>query len=128
MTISHLFKKITPFVKPYKKMVVATLVLTFFGSFAAQVNALILKYTVDSISDLMVAREPLSKGFYLLGVISIILLSKELVHAIIQFGQKFYGEKLRIFISRDISQTIVERILSYRMEFYTSSENESGKL
>src|SRR5690606_20516847 len=26
------------------------------------------------------------------------------------------------------SQTIVERILSYRMEFYTSGENESGKL
>ncbi len=109
-------------------MVFATLALTFLGSFTAQVNALILKYTVDSISDLMVAGEPLSKGFYLLGIISVILLSKELVHSVVQFGQKFYGEKLRIFISRDISQTIVERILTYRMEFYTSSENESGKL
>jgi ABC-type multidrug transport system fused ATPase/permease subunit len=128
MTISALYKKITPFVKPYRKMVVATLALTFLGSFAAQVNALILKYTVDSISDLMVAREPLSKGFYLLGIISVILLSKELLYSVVQFGQKFYGEKLRIFISRDISQTIVEKILSYRMEFYTSGENESGKL
>ena len=109
-------------------MVVATLALTFLGSFAAQVNALILKYTVDSISDLMVAREPLSKGFYLLGIISVILLSKELLYSVVQFGQKFYGEKLRIFISRDISQTIVERILTYQMEFYTSNENESGKL
>lgn len=128
MTISSLYKKITPFVKPYRKMVMATLFLAFIGSFAAQVNALILKYTVDSISDLMVAREPLSKGFYLLGIISIILLSKELIYSVIQFGQKFYGEKLRIFISRDISQTITEKILSYRMEFYTSSENDSGKL
>src|SRR5690606_18077996 len=109
-------------------MIAATLALTFVGSFAAQVNALVLKYTVDSISDLMVAREPLSKGFYLLGVITLILLSKELVHSIVQFGQKFYGEKLRIFITRDISQTIVERILTYRMEFYTSNDNESGKL
>ena len=128
MTISSLYKKITPFVKPYHKMVMATLFLAFIGSFAAQVNALILKYTVDSISDLMVAREPLSKGFYLLGIISIILLSKELIYSVVQFGQKFYGEKLRIFISRDISQTITEKILSYRMEFYTSSENDSGKL
>ncbi|WP_188049689.1 ABC transporter ATP-binding protein [Flavobacterium sp. GP15] len=128
MTISSLYKKITPFVKPYRKMVMATLFLAFIGSFAAQVNALILKYTVDSISDLMVAREPLSKGFYLLGIISIILLSKELIYSVVQFGQKFYGEKLRIFISRDISQTITEKILSYRMEFYTSSENDSGKL
>lgn len=128
MTLSALYKKITPFVKPYKKLVVATLLLTFLGSFAAQVNALILKYTVDSISELMVAGEPLSKGFYLLTIISIVLLSKELLYSVIQFGQKFYGEKLRIYITRDISQTIVEKILTYRMEFYTSSENESGKL
>jgi ABC-type multidrug transport system fused ATPase/permease subunit len=128
MKIALLYKKIAPFVKPYKKMVVATLLLTFLGSFAAQVNALILKYTVDSISDLMVAHEPLSKGFHLLGIISIVLLSKELIYSVVQFGQKFYGEKLRIFITRDISQAIVEKILSYRMEFYTSSENESGKL
>ena len=109
-------------------MVIATLLLTFLGSFAAQVNALILKYTVDSISNLMVAHEPLSKGFHLLEIISIVLLCKELVYSIVQFGQKFYGEKLRIFITRDISQAIVEKILSYRMEFYTSNENESGKL
>jgi ABC-type multidrug transport system fused ATPase/permease subunit len=128
MTISTLYQKIAPFVKPYRKMVIATLLLTFLGSFASQVNALVLKYTVDSISDLMVAGEPLSKGFYLLGIISIILLAKELIQSFVQFGQKFYGEKLRIFISRDISQTIVEKILTYRMEFYTSSENESGKL
>jgi ABC-type multidrug transport system fused ATPase/permease subunit len=128
MQISLLYKKITPFVKPYRKMVIATLFLTFLGSFAAQVNALILKYTVDSISKLMVAHEPLSKGFHLLEIISIVLLSKELVYSVVQFGQKFYGEKLRIFITRDISQSIVEKILTYRMEFYTSNENESGKL
>ena len=128
MTISSIYKKIKPFVKPYQKMVIATLGLTVLGSFAAQVNALILKYTVDSISNLMVAGEPLSKGFHLLGIISAILLFKEVVYSVVQFGQKFYGEKLRIFITRDISQTITEKILTYRMEFYTSSENESGKL
>ncbi|AWK05126.1 ABC transporter [Flavobacterium crocinum] len=128
MQLSVLYKKILPFVKPYRKMVIATLLLTFLGSFAAQVNAVILKYTVDTINNLMVAHEPLSKGFHLLGIISIVLLVKELVNSVVQFGQKFYGEKLRIFIARDISQTIVEKILSYRMEFYTSDENESGKL
>ena len=128
MQLSVLYKKIMPFVRPYRKMVIATLLLTFIGSFAAQVNALIIKYTVDTINNLMVAHEPLSKGFHLLGIISIVLLIKELVNSVVQFGQKFYGEKLRIFITRDISQTIVEKILSYRMEFYTSDENESGKL
>jgi ABC-type multidrug transport system fused ATPase/permease subunit len=128
MNINQLFKKLLPFTKPYKKLIVFTLLLTLIGSFAVQINAFILKYTVDSISNLMVAKEPLTKGFYLLGTISIILLCKELIYSLIQFGQKFFGEKLRIFIARDLSQTIVERILTYKMAFYTSEENESGKL
>lgn len=128
MTLLNLYKKIQPFVRPYRKLVIATLLLTVIGSFAAQVNALILKYTVDSISELMVAKKPLQDGFYLLSVISIILMGKELVYAVVQYGQKFYGEKLRIYIARDFSQSIVDRILTYRMAFYTSANNESGKV
>ncbi|WP_327196845.1 ABC transporter ATP-binding protein [Sphingobacterium spiritivorum] len=128
MTISNLLKKITPFAKPYKNLIIYTLILTVIGSFAAQVNAFILKYTVDSISNLLVAKQSLSKGLYLLTVISIILLLKEIIYSCVQFGQKFYGEKLRIYIARDFAQLIVEKILSYRMAFYTSSKNESGKL
>jgi ABC-type multidrug transport system fused ATPase/permease subunit len=128
LTLLELYKKIRPFVKPYRTLVIVTLLLTVVGSFAAQVNAYILRYTVDSISDLMVAKEPLSTGFSLLGIISTILLVKEIVSSMVQFGQKYYGERLRILIARDFSQTIVEKILTYRLAFYSSSENESGKL
>lgn len=128
MTISALFKKIVPFIKPYRSLIAYTLLLTLVGSFAAQVNAFILKYTVDTISDLLVLKKPLSQGFYLLSVIGGILLTKEILYTAIQFGQKFYGEKLRIMIARDFSQTIVDRILTYKMAFYTSTSNESGKL
>lgn len=128
MTIVQLFKKLRPFTKPYKNLIFYTLVLTLVGSFAAQINAYIIKYTVDSISDLMVANVPLAEGMYLIGIISIILLLKEIIYSLIQFGQKYYGEKLRIFIARDFSQRIVEKILTYRLAFYTSETNESGKL
>lgn len=128
MTLTTLYKKLRPFVRPYNTLVVLTLTLTIIGSFAAQVNAYILRFTVDSISDLMVAKEPLSKGFSLLTVISSILLGKEVINSVVQFGQKYYGERLRILIARDFSQAIVEKILTYRLAFYTSAENESGKL
>lgn len=128
MTISQLFKKVLPFTKPYKNLIFYTLLLTVVGSFAAQVNAFILKYTVDTISNLLVNKTPLRTGLYLLGIISAILLGKEVVYSIVQFGQKYYGEKLRIMIARDFSQAIVDRILTYKMAFYTSSVNESGKL
>ena len=128
MSITQLLKKIIPFIQPYKKIIVFTFILTLLGSFAAQVNAFILRYTVDSISDLMIEKKALKDGFALLLFISMILFSKEMLNALIQFGQKFYGEKLRIFISRDLSQAIIEKILTYRLAFYNSTENDSGKL
>lgn len=57
MTISALFEKIIPFAKPHRSLIAYTLVLTLVGSFAAQVNAFILKYTVDTISVLLVEKK-----------------------------------------------------------------------
>ena len=128
MTITQIFTNIRPFVKPYRVLVIATLILTLVGSFTAQVNAFILQYTVNHISDLVNNGKGLAEGISLLSFISIVLLSKELINALVQFGQKFYGEKLRIYVSRDLAQAVVEKILTYRMSFYTNNNNESGKL
>lgn len=128
MNLLELFKKILPFVKPYRWMLVATLVLTLVGSVMAQVNAYVLRYTVDELTAVTQRPDPMAEGVRILMIITAILLGKELLYAAVQFGQKFYGEKLRIFISRDFAQLVVERILSYRMAFYTATDNESGKL
>lgn len=128
MNLTDLFKKILPFVRPYKWLVIATLSLTLIGSVMAQVNAYILRYTVDELTVITQEPDPMQKGMQILLIISAILLVKELIFAAVQFGQKFYGEKLRIFVSRDFAQLVVEKILTYRMAFYTSSDNESGKL
>lgn len=128
MTIFQLFKNLWPFVKPYRFLVFAALFLTLIGSFTAQVNALTLQYTVDEINQLVENGEGLEAGMYILITISIILLAKEVINVLITFGQKFYGEKLRIYISRDLAQVIIDKILTYRMAFYTSNDNESGKL
>lgn len=128
MTIPDLFRNLRPFVKPYRKLLVATLLLAAVGSLVAQVNALVLRYTVDEINTLIIHHKTLKDGARLLGLISAILIGKEMVHSLVQFGQKFYGEKLRIYISRDLSQAVVDKILSYRMAFYSAPENESGKL
>lgn len=128
MTIGQLFKKTQPFTKPYRHLIFFAFLLTIIGSFAAQVNAFVLKYTVDSINEMLVAGQGLSAGWGLLAFIAAVLLGKEIVRAAVVFGQKYYGEKLRIMIARDVSQTVVEKILTYKMAFYTAPDNESGKL
>lgn len=128
MTLLELNKKLRPFVKPYHFLVLATLLLTLVGSFAAQVNAWILRYTVDGITELAAKPNQLTEGWKLLKFITIVLLGKEILNAFIQFGQKFFGEKLRIFVSQDLSQAVIEKVLTYKVAFFTGNNNESGKL
>jgi ABC-type multidrug transport system fused ATPase/permease subunit len=128
ISLLQLFKKLFIYIKPYKHLVLATLILTLIGSFLAQVNALILRYAVDKLTLLQKQDSSIQEGATLLITISVILLSKELIYALIQFGQKYYGEKMKIYISRDFAQQVVDKILTYKMAFYSSSENESGRL
>lgn len=128
MTLLQLFKNLWPYVKPYRWLVFGALFLTLIGSFTAQVNALTLQYTVDEVNNLIESGRGIKSGLNILVTISLILMGKEIVNVFITFGQKFYGEKLRIYVSRDLAQAVVDKILTYRMAFYTSAENESGKL
>ena len=129
MNLIQLFRKLWPFVRPYKWLVLATLVLTLIGSSIAQVNALVLDRTVDAINELI--GKPgfeWSHAAHILTVISIILLSKEALSVVINYAQNYYGERMRVQVSKDLAQIAVERILSYRMAFFSRSGNEAGRL
>lgn len=128
MNLLTLFKNIAPFVKPYRWLVLATLTLTLIGSLAAQVNALVLQYTVDAVNRLVEAGKGIAEGAGILITISSILLGKEIVTAFITFGQRYFGERMRIFVSRDLAQAVIEKILTYKLAFYTAGDNETGKL
>lgn len=128
MTLFQLFKNIRPYVYPYPWLVIFTLLLTLIGSLIAQVNAWVLRYTVDQINILVENQKELQAGLSILTTISIILISKEIINSFIQFGQKYYGEKLRIYISGDLAQTVIEKVLTYKLAFFSSGGNQPGKL
>ena len=44
------------------------------------------------------------------------------------FAQNYYGERMRIFVSRDLSQSVIEKVLTFRMAFFSATDNETGKL
>lgn len=128
MNLWQLFHKVKPFVLPYKWLVAVTLVLTLIGALTAQVNALTLQYAVDQINAVVESGLGLNAGWHILITISVILLSKEVLNIFIQFGQKFFGEKLRILISQDVAQSIIVKFLQYRLAFFTQDDNQAGKL
>ena len=128
MNLWQLFSKVRPFVKPYRLLVLITLILTLIGALTAQVNALTLQYAVDQINRLVEAGDGLAQGWHILVTISVILLSKEIISTLIQFGQKLFGERLRIMVSQDVAQAIIEKFLTYRLSFFTQDDNQAGKL
>ena len=128
MNLFQLFKNIRPFVKPYRWLVVITLVLTLVGSLMAQVNAIVLDRTVDAINALIGTDFTWSQVARIMTIISIVLLGKEILSALITFAQNYYGERMRIFVSRDLSQAVVEKVLTFRMAYFNSDENATGKI
>lgn len=130
MGVGGLLKKLLPFVLPYRWLLILTLILTFVGSLMAQVNAVVLDRAVDAINALMHKSGGFdwSEAARLLLIVSAVLLGKEVLAAVITFGQRIFGEKIRINVSRDLSLRVVDRILQFRMAFFSNEGNEPGKL
>src|SRR5688500_9238931 len=118
MNIWQIIGRLMPFVRPFKVLVVASLALTMVGAFAAQVNPIVIRYTVDTVERLLnegvAARETTS----LLLFISAILFGKELVNIAVKYGQSMVGENLRVKLSSSLAQHAIERVL--RSEEHTS--------
>jgi ABC-type multidrug transport system fused ATPase/permease subunit len=128
MNVWQIIIKLTPFVKPYKFLVVVSLVLTLIGAVAAQVNPIVLRYTVDKIQQLLNEGRHASESFSLLAFISAILFGKELVNIAVKYGQSMLGERIRINLSSELSQFAVEKILTYKYAYFATDENATGKL
>lgn len=128
ITIFGIFKQLKPFIKPYRLMIFWTLLLTLLGALAAQVNPIVLKYTVDEVQKLIDLPNPMQEGIHVLIVVTIILLVKEIANIFINFGQKFYGEKIRINVSSELAQRAIDKILTYKVAYFNDENHESGKL
>ena len=129
MNLFQLFKNVSPFVKPYKWLVLITLILTLIGSLMAQVNAIVLDWTVDEINGLVTQGVNWGQqAVHIVTIISIVLLGKEILSALITFAQNYFGERMRIFVSRDLAQSVIEKVLTFRMAYFNTSDNATGKL
>ena len=129
MSIWKLLSHILRYVRPYRWLVIVTLVLTLIGSLLAQVNAIVLDRSVDAIN--VLDQQPSlmwSSAVRILPIISAVLLGKELLATVVNFFRRYYGERMRILVSRDLSLQVVRHILTFRMAFYTTAGNEAGRL
>lgn len=128
MNIWQIFRRLLPFIKPYWRWVIVSLLLTMIGAVAAQVNPLVLRYTVDTIEALVRTGKNASEEISLLVFISAVLFGKELVNIAVKYGQSMIGERLRVNLSSALSQHAIERVLTYRYSFFADDDNATGKL
>ena len=128
MSIWQIIRRLVPFVRPYTRWVILSLILTLLGAFAAQVNPIVLRYTVDTIERLLREGRTASQGASLLAFISVILIGKEILNTALRYGQNLFGEKIRVNVSSRLSQFAIEKILKYQLAFYSDADNQTGIL
>ena len=128
MSIWQIIRRLVPFIRPHGRWVVLSLTLTLLSACAAQVNPIVLRYTVDTIERLLREGRTASQGASLLLLISAVLLGKEILNTAVRYGQNLFGERIRVNVSSRLTQAAVERILTYRLAFYTDSDNQTGIL
>jgi ABC-type multidrug transport system fused ATPase/permease subunit len=128
MSIWQIIRRLVPFIRPYGRWVALSLALTLLGALAAQVNPVVLRYTVDTIERLLSEGRTASEGASLLLLISAVLLGKEILNTGVRYGQNLFGERIRVNVSSRLTQAAVERILTYRLAFYTDPDNQTGIL
>lgn len=128
MNIWQIIGRLAPFVKPYKFLVVISLFLTLIGAVAAQINPLVLRYTVDKIQQLLDEGRHAQESWSLLIFISAILFGKEVINIAVKYGQSMIGERIRVNLSSQLSQHAIEKILTYKYAFFADDENATGKL
>lgn len=128
MNIWQIIRRLFPFVAPFKGLIIISLILTFVGALAAQVNPIVLRYTVDTVERLLKQGVNGAHATSLLLFISAILFGKELINIVVKYGQSMVGENLRIRLNSSLSQYAIERILTYKYAFFAADENATGKL
>lgn len=129
MNLYTLIKKTIPYIRPYSGMILVTMALTLVGAFIAQINAIVLDGTVDAIGNL-VLDESLTWGriVNIMALLSAILLLKEVLWSGISYAQHYFGLKIRIDVSRDLSQAAIDHLLRFRKGYFLNPNNETGKI
>jgi ABC-type multidrug transport system fused ATPase/permease subunit len=128
MSIWQIIRRLVPFVKPYRRWIILSLILTLLGAFVAQVNPIVLRYTVDTIEGLLREGKSAIQGTSLLLIISAILFGKEILNTALRYGQNLFGEKIRVYVSNQLSQFAIEKILTYQLAFFSDTDNQTGIL
>ena len=99
MGIGTLLYYILRIVKPYRWLLVVTLVLTLLGSLLAQVNAIVLDRAVDAIN--VLDQQPTlmwPSALRVLIIVSAVLLGKELLAAVVNFFRPATKENCRCLL------------------------------
>jgi ABC-type multidrug transport system fused ATPase/permease subunit len=124
----HLATKLWPFIKPYRRTVVLALLLTLIGALLAQVTALVMEYSVNTVQGLLDTPVSGRRILQIVGTLVAVLLGKELLYLLLQLWQKYLSDRFRFQIAGDLYHHTIARLVSYDLRFFALPQHQTGKL
>jgi ABC-type multidrug transport system fused ATPase/permease subunit len=128
VSTTHLIRKLWPFIRKYRATLVLALCLTLIGALLAQVTALVMEYSVNTVQALL--DQPVEQGriYRIVGTLVAVLLGKEVLNLGVQLWQKYLSDRIRFRMAGDLYNYTIQRIVSYQLSFFALSQNQTGKL
>lgn len=128
MQIIRVLKSIKPFLLRFKKYIIISIFLTAVGAFLAQVNPLIINYSVNQVELLLSNKKGLTDGWNIVWFVLSVLIIKEILNIIAQFWQRFLGEKIKVLLALNLFNHAIEHTLGLSPNFFSNDDNKIGIL
>jgi ABC-type multidrug transport system fused ATPase/permease subunit len=128
MSTANLIRKLWPFIRKYRSTLALALFLTLIGALLAQVTALVMEYSVNTVQALLDEPVPQARIYRIVGTLVAVLLGKEVLNLGIQLWQKYLSDRIRFRMAGDLYNYTIARIVSYKLDFFALSQNATGKL
>jgi ABC-type multidrug transport system fused ATPase/permease subunit len=124
----NLVRKLWPFIRKYRGTLILALGLTLIGALLAQVTALVMEYSVNTVQGLLDKPVDQPRIMQIVGTLIAVLLGKEVLNLLIQLWQKYLSDRIRFRMAGDLYDYTIQRIISYHLAFFALPQNQTGKL
>jgi ABC-type multidrug transport system fused ATPase/permease subunit len=128
MEVSKFFRRLKPFLLPQRKTIYFSIFCTILIAILAQINPLLIKYAVDFFQTNIGVSGKVANGIQFALLIGLVLLTKECINSILLFYQKLAGEKIKVAVSKNMSNFAVDTLIYYEYQFFSVQENSAGNL
>ena len=122
----YIFKKIFELTNPHKIIIIRAIFLMLFFGLLAQVNPIIFKIILDTVSEILQDNNRNQYSILLISGLIGLMILKEIFLQSLNIYLGYIGEKIKVIVGTDMSDKACRHIASLDLDFFDREGNSPG--